>query len=715
MMRQDKVVSRTLLGAGMLAATGLVASCVTAGTSTSRGEWAYYGGGQDSRHYSDVAEITPANVASLREVWHYDMGIGGLQATPLMVDGTLYGLTPDQSVIALDPVTGKKLWQFDPTDTTFQPIRGLTYWRGGADRILFTGNGTKITALDPATGKPRLAFGTNGSVDIREGLDRDPKTLSANLTSPGVVFHDLLIVGFRTGETHPAAPGAIRAYDVHTGAIRWRFDLLPKAGQPGSETWPKSGMDERGGANDWAGLTLDEQRGIVYVPTGSAVDDLYGADRHGKNLYADSLVAIDAATGKYLWHFQAVHHDIWDRDLPSPPVLLQVNRHGRQIDAVAQGTKQGFMFLFDRVTGAPLLPIEERAVPPSDVPGEAAWPTQPFPLLPAPTTRQTLTANDLTTRTPEAAASALRQYLTFSTKGPYTPLAVDKQTLVLPGFDGGMEWGGAAVDPKRGIVYVNSNNVAWTGALQRFDASTEAPGKKIYATNCAGCHGMDRKGSPPEFPSLDNIFARRAELDIVNTIVRGRGRMPAFGHLLMADIGMVLGYLASAGQTERDGGTATAAPRPADPAHPAAAPGYRFSGFHKFQDNEGYPAVAPPWGTLSAIDMNTGKYVWKIPFGEYPELVAAGQKDTGSENYGGPILTRSGLLFIGASVFDRKLRAYDAANGRLLWHGDLPFAGTATPITYTAGGRQYVVIATSGARDTKRNQGTAYVAFALPH
>lgn len=694
-----------------LLAACLIASCSMAGASVAVGDWPYYGGDQGSRHYSSLDQITAANVGSLQEAWRFTMGPGGLQTTPLMIDGTLYGVTPDQSVVALDPATGAKRWQFDPTDVTFQPVRGMTMWREGAERVLFTSHGTKITALDPLTGKPLASFGTNGSVDVREGLGRDPASLSANLNTPGVVFRDLLIVGFRTGETHPAAPGAIRAYDVRTGAIRWRFDMLPAAGDAGSETWPKEGLDKRGGANNWAGLSLDEERGIVYVPTGSAVDDLYGADRHGSNLYANSLIALDAATGKRRWHFQIVHHDIWDRDLPTPPVLLTVNRDGKRVDAVAQGTKQGHLFLFDRENGKPLFPIEERKVPRSDVPGEAAWPTQPFPVLPAPTARQVLTADMLTKRTPEATASALRQFRALNNKGPYTPLTVGKQTLVMPGFDGGMEWGGAAVDPQRGILYVNSNDIAWTGALQRFDPKAENPGKALYMANCAGCHGIDRKGNPPEFPSLENIFARRPELEIVNTITRGKGRMPGFGHLLMADVGMTLGYLASADQVEREGGSATAAP---PPQHGGKGAAYRFAGFRKFQDNEGYPAVAPPWGTLNAIDMNTGKYLWKIPLGEYPELAALGMRDTGSENYGGPVLTRSGLLFIGATVFDRKLRAFDAASGKLLWQTVLPFAGTATPITYQSGGRQFIVIATSGQRDAKGPQGTAYVAYALP-
>jgi len=694
----------------LLLAMALTASCNSGRPAATDIDWRYYGGNQGSQHFSTADQITPANVSSLKEAWRFDMSAGALQATPLMIEGTLYAVTPEQSVIALDPVAGAKRWQFDPADRSPMPVRGLTFWKDGAESILFASHGTMITALDPRSGKPIDRFGSKGSLDLRTGLGRDPKSFMVNLTTPGIVFRDLLIVGFREGETHPNPPGAIRAFDVRTGTLRWRFDTLAPTDDPGSQTWPRGSPAERGGGNNWAGMALDEQRGIVYVPTGSAVDDFYGADRKGSNLYANSLIALDAATGKYRWHFQAVHHDIWDRDLPAPPMLVTVQHGGKVVDAVVQGTKQGFLFAFDRITGTPLFPIEERPVPQSDVPGEVSWPTQPFSALPAATTRQTLTADMLTRRTPAAAASARRQFNSFINKGPYTPMAVGKSTLVFPGFDGGMNWGGGAVDPKRGIVYVNSNDVAWTGALEKYDPHAASPGERIYRENCSVCHGADRKGSPPQFPSLENIFARVPDTEIVKTITQGRGRMPSFGHLLGPDIGMLMGYLAASGQSRHG---ESGAPSPA--ARPGRTPAYQFSGYRKFQDDEGYPAVAPPWGTLSAIDMNTGKYLWKIPLGDYPELLARGMHGTGSENYGGPILTGSGLLFIGATIYDRKFRAFDATSGKLLWETVLPYAGNATPMTYRAGGKQYVVIATSGQRDPKGPQGSAYVAFALPN
>jgi quinoprotein glucose dehydrogenase len=499
----------------------------------------------------------------------------------------------------------------------------------------------------------------------------------------------------------------VRAFDVRTGKLRWKFNILPQPGEPGYETWPKDAWKTAGAANNWAGMALDQARGLLFVPTGSPVDDFYGADRLGANLYADNLLALDARTGKLVWHFQEVHHDIWDRDFPSAPVLLTVKRGGRKIDAVAQTTKQGVVYLFDRVTGKPLFPIEEKPYPPSDVPGEHAWPTQPMPLKPAPFARQTLTEADLTNRTPEAHAAVLKAFRTYNNKGLFTPFRVDQPTIVFPGYDGGAEWGGPAVD-RKGVIYINSSDMPWLGMLApRAAAAGMSAGETIYRSQCAACHGPERKGSPPAFPDLTHVGDRRTAAEMDAIIRGGKGRMPGFPQLSDVGRGAIIAFLrgvASAGAPDKK--------EVGDAAVMGAA--YQFTGYQRFLDPDGYPAARPPWGTLNAIDLNTGDYLWRIPFGEYPELVAKGMKDTGSDNYGGPVVTASGLLIIAATMHDRTMRIFDSRTGKLLWYTRLPYTGMATPITYMAAGRQYIVIATSNGRNPGAKQGTAYVAYALP-
>jgi quinoprotein glucose dehydrogenase len=685
----------------------LALGCAHEPTDGSSVDWPVYGGETASR-YSGLAQINTRNVADLKQVWRFDAGRGGLQTSPLVVGRTLYAYTTNQQVLALDATTGEARWTFDAKIPAGQPARGLTWWSDGKQRRLFAGVMNQLYALDPDTGQPIPSFGEGGKVDLRKDLGNDNTQNSTYLTSPGVIYQDLIIVGFRTGETKPAAPGHIRAYDVHTGKLRWIFHTIPYPGEPGYESWPAEAWKTAGAANNWAGMVVDAKRGIVYVPTGSAADDFYGADRKGDDLYANTLLALDAATGKLLWHFQGVHHDIWDRDFPSPPVLVTVTRGGKRIDAVAQTTKHGFVFVFDRVTGKPLFPIEERPFPASQIPGESSSPTQPIPLIPAPFARQRLTADMLTERTPEAHEFVAKAFAGMHSDGLFVPLDLDKPTVVFPGFDGGAEWGGAAADPG-GVLYVNANDVPWTGSLTKNDPSKPiSRGAGLYERICSTCHGSDRKGSPPQFPSLVGIGARMSEKEISDILATGRGRMPPFP-LPDEYKKPVIDYLLS------DGAPMAGAEREVqNPLGRASSADYRFTGYKRFIDLDGYPAVSPPWGTLNAIDLNSGRYLWKVPLGEYPELAAQGLHDTGSENYGGPIATAGGLVIIGATNFDRQIRAFDRRTGKLLWRADLPFAGNATPITYMIGGRQYVVIATSAARDRKGPRGSAYVAFALP-
>ncbi len=665
-------------------------------------DWAAYGGNPEDTHYSSLTQINRTNVKDLKVAWSFDTGDqGGLETSPLIVDGVLFGITPTQKIFALDAATGKLLWKFDSGIKGSQPDRGLAYWSNGKDRRVLVGVMNFLYALDAATGRPVTAFGKDGRIDLRGDLGRNPERQSVALTSPGVVYKDLIIVGGRNPETLPAAPGDVRAYDVRTGKLRWSFHTIPHPGEFGYKTWPKDAWKYSGAANNWAGMAVDAERGIVYAPTGSAAFDFYGANRVGDDLFANCLLALNAETGERLWHFQGVRHDLWDRDFPSPPALVTINRDGKEIDAIAQTTKQGFVYLFDRTSGKPLFPIEYRKYPASTVPGEIAATEQPLPTAPAPFARQLLTEDMLTTRTPAAHQWALQKFRTFRSEGQFVPFSVRKDTVIFPGFDGGAEWGGPAVDPKTAILYVNANEMAWTGALAP-DTGENSP-KALYLSQCAVCHGEKMAGSPPAIPSLVGIGNRLSSQQIASTIRNGKGRMSAFTNFDDGELYALVDFLSSGQSKELPS---------SEPPPPVMK--YRFTGYHKFLDPEGYPAIAPPWGTLSAINLNTGEYVWKINLGEYPELASEGLKNTGTENYGGPVVTAGGLLFIGASDFDKKFRAFDKATGKLLWETTLPFAGNATPATYAVNGRQYVVIAAGGGKDLKSPSGGVYVAFALP-
>jgi quinoprotein glucose dehydrogenase len=671
-------------------------------------DWSTYNGSPEQTHYSSLSQINSFNVADLTLAWRFDLNEPeGVQTNPLIIGGTLFGITPSQKVFALDAATGKLQWKFDSGVPAAQPDRGLAYWQRGSDRRLLVGVMNYLYALDARTGKPIESFGTQGRIDLREGLGRLPvEAQSIALTSPGIVYQDLIIVGGREPESLPSPPGDIRAFDVRTGRLRWSFHTIPHPGEPGYETWPPNAWRTSGSANNWAGMALDAKRGIVFVPTGPAADDFYGADRLGDNLFGNCLIALDAATGKRLWHFQAVKHDLWDRDLPAPPNLVTVSRDGRKIDAVAQITKQGFVFLFNRESGQPLFPIVQKAVLPSAIPGEVAARTQPVPILPKPFARQELSEETLTNRSPEAHQAALEQYRTFiSSSGPFVPLALGQPTVVFPGFDGGAEWGGAAVDPATGVLYVNSNDVAWTSSLVKHE-SGQGSATEVYQSHCAACHGLDRQGSPPNFPSLIEAAGRLGAEEISHTVRTGKGRMAAFPSIPDEALHQLIDFLRTGVEAAGKEGEGT-------PSRAGAA--YVFTGYKKFLDPEGYPAIAPPWGTLNAIDLNTGQTLWQVPLGEYPALAARGLKETGTENYGGPIVTAGNLVFIGATIWDQKFRAFDSHTGKLLWSASLPFAGNATPATYEVAGRQYVVIATSSRYDRKAAQSSAYVAFRLPH
>jgi quinoprotein glucose dehydrogenase len=691
------------------AAVGIGLSLCFSGSFTAQAQqdWPAYGG-HDGTHYSSLSQINRDNVKSLVVAWKYDTGeVGGIEANPIIVGKVLYATTPGRSVIALDAATGKLIWKFEADLEGRVLGRGVSYWTDGHQgRILF-GARNYLYALDATTGKVIPSFGEQGRIDLRKGLREPHEQQSVELTTPGSIYKDLIIVGGANPETHPAPPGDIRAFDVRTGALRWTFHTIPRPGEYGYDTWPKDAWKNAGAANNWAGMTVDVNRGIVYVPTGSAVFDFYGGDRLGNDLFADSLIALDAGTGKRIWHFQGVHHDLWDRDFPAPPALVTVTHAGQRVDAVAQTTKSGVLYVFDRTTGKSLFPIKELPFPKSNVPGEVTSSTQPFPTLPAPYTQQSTTVDTLTNRTPEAHAWAMKQFDSMIGGGQFVPPSVDKLTVDMPGFAGGGEWGGVAVDSSTGVLYVNANDTAWLIGLT-VPPPAGSLGEKVYQSQCSGCHGMNRAGTPPAIPALEGIEGILTDQEIAGIIRQGRGRMPPFNSLTDEQVQAVVRYLTRAPEEEEHPRHETAGEDGKDDMP------YKGMGFRRFTDPEGYPATAPPWGTLSAIDLNTGQYLWKIPFGTYPELAAKGMADTGSDNYGGPVVTDGGLLFIGASVFDEKFHAYDKATGKLLWETALPFSGLATPSTYMVNGKQYVVIAAGGGQSSRKPSGGVYVAFALP-
>ena len=679
-------------------------------------DWPVVAGNPAGTRYSALKQINASNVNQLQVAWTYDVSDapGTLETNPIEVNGVLYGYTIGQKVFAVNAATGKQIWLFDSGELGRGNNRGLSYWRGGSDERIFAGVREFVYSLDAKTGKPDLKFGDDGRIDFRADLRGGPTATTGALGHPPIIYKDLVIFAGRTSQVLPASPAPVRAYDARTGKLRWQFNTIPKPGEYGYDTWPKDAWTYMAGGVSWMGMALDEKRGIVYVPTSNTVNNNIGRDRLGDNLFANSLLALDAATGKRIWHFQTVQHDVWDRDVVSPPTLITVRRDGKDVDAVEIATKSGYVWLFDRTNGTPLFPIERRKYPASAIPGEKLSETQPLPTRPAPFARQLLTADMLTQRTPEAHAAALARFNKMVSAGQFVPPSIGVDTILFPGFDGGGEWGGSAYDPDTNLLYINSNEMAWTYGLAASPKPGEVvSGKDIYGTQCAACHGDNRTGAPPAIPSLVGVGERLSAAQMRSTILNGLGRMPGFTALPANQIAAIISYVMD--------GVESTVPVPADAKPVPWDTQYRFTGFNKFLDIDGYPAVSPPWGTLNAINMNTGEYAWKIPLGEYPELEAKGIKNTGSENYGGPIVTAGGLVFIAATLYDNKFRAFDKTTGKLLWETILPFAGDATPATYEINGRQYIVVATSSGRPspTQRNAGPAkaggsYVAFALP-
>ncbi|WP_088339954.1 outer membrane protein assembly factor BamB family protein [Robiginitalea sediminis] len=674
--------------------------------------WSSYLGDDGRSHFSTLDGITPENVTRLEVAWTYQSpDFGQMQMSPLVVDTVLYGVTAALRAFALDARTGEPLWVFGNSLKVWHSTsRGVSYWRDGEDRRIFYTMGSDLWALDAGTGKPISTFGDHGKIDLRSGLPESAREKFVISNTPGTIFKDLIIMPLRVSESTGAPPGDIMAFNVRTGALEWVFHTLPGVGQPGSETWGTTDVRNNplvGAANNWAGMAVDPERELLFVPTGSAAPDFYGGVRNGQNLYANTLLALDANTGSLKWHFQFTHHDIWDRDPPAPPNLITVERSGRKIPAVAQVTKQGYVYVFHRETGEPLFEIEERPVPASTLAGESAWPTQPLPVKPAPFARQSqnMGPEDISPYAPDQ--DSLLALMEQADKRQYAPPGLDP-VFLLPGYDGAAEWGGAGADPERGILYVNSNEMAWILQMRQTPAQTaDLPrGEQAYQTYCAICHQADRSGMQASgYPSLLGLGGKFTPEQIGEQITRGKGMMPGFPQINEADKEALIAFLLEQEDkkevAESSGEGSSLPPLP-----------YQHTGYHKFLDANGLPGIDPPWGTLHAIDLNSGEYLWSTTLGDTPELKAEGHPPTGCENYGGPVITENGLLFIAATK-DGFFRAFNRHTGQLLWEVELPAASFATPALYAAGGKTYIALACGGEK-LGTPAGNTIVAFSIP-
>lgn len=674
-------------------------------------EWSVYRGGPEAFQFSDLDQINTENIHLLEPAWIFNTGDAGEKTTiennPLIIGNTMYVTSVNLLLIALEAESGKELWRFDPFDGKQGGgvNRGLTYWKDGDLEIIFHPAGNSMHAVNAKTGKLHLDFGTEGKINLNENMGADPATLSVGLSTPGIIYKDLLIIGATTGEGYKASPGHIRAYNASTGEFVWRFHTIPKAGEFGYDTWKYIDGENYGGTNNWGGMSLDEERGWVFVSTGSPSYDFYGKNRLGENLFGNSIIALDALTGERIWHYQTVHHDIWDYDLPCAPTLIRIPWGDGWKDALAQPSKMGDLILLDRETGKSLLSEEETLVPGSNIPGEMAHPTQKLDHGIQLVTRG-LDPEKLTNISDEANAYARQELKKYRNEGMYTPPSLEG-SIAMPGPRGGSIWGGASYNPHTNMMYLNVNKIPMILQVKKIETEEgEEPGELSgyahYMMNCSNCHGSKLEGMPGAFPALSQLKERLDKDEIKETIKRGKGLMPSFAQFDEEELEKLATFLHEGkipeGEKELD--------------H-SGNDQYALQGFRIFTDEEGFPANQPPWGTLTAVDMNDLTIKWEVPLGYYPKLKARNLDNTGTMTYGGCVATSGGLVFIGATA-DELFRAFDAATGEELWQYKLPAGGYAVPSVYEVNGKQYVVIAAGGGNRMGTPSGDAFIAFALP-